>query len=214
VPSKAEVEEVENYYRNNPSKPRGKIQYEDAIGPKSPHANVKIGKKELGPTRADLEQHQDDLEEERQQKFHKKMEIESAAHAVRLKQEKADAEAAKEEEARLKKKWKKEQENEAKGRRQIRREVGNTARNIGSIARGGPPAMHPSFPTFSSGFGSSGSPSFPKFGGSGDMKFPKTKVGSFGSSGFGSSGFPKLNIGKQKTTKKSKKPFGSLGIKW
>jgi len=83
-----EREEVEHYYKSNPSKPRAHKQYDKPAGPEHPHANVKVGKKEYGPTRADLEK-------EKERKFKVNFKIESDATAARLRQEKQDERAQK-----------------------------------------------------------------------------------------------------------------------
>lgn len=104
---KGTKEEVEEYYKHNPSKPRAVKQYNQPAGPEHPHANVKVGSKEQGPTRADLEREQSRQEEEKKRKFKKKFEIESNANRQRLRQEKADQKEA----DRIKKEYEKKKKN-------------------------------------------------------------------------------------------------------
>lgn len=84
-------EEIEHYYQGNPSKPRAVKQYNQPPGPEHPHANVRVGRKEVGPTRADLEAEQRRQKQEKEREFKRNFQIEKDANAARLRGEKRDA---------------------------------------------------------------------------------------------------------------------------
>lgn len=84
-------EEAEHYYKSNPAKPLGQVQYEKSIGPEHPQSGAKVGRKELGPTRADLEAEERKRKKEKEAEFKRNFQIEKDANAARLKGEKRDA---------------------------------------------------------------------------------------------------------------------------
>lgn len=88
---KESKEESEYYYSMNPAKPKARVQYDAPIGPEHPHSSARVGRKELGPTRATLEAEERRIKKEKEKKFQRDFEIESRATAARLRAEKQEA---------------------------------------------------------------------------------------------------------------------------